>query len=149
MSRHIANEAAVALCFSLILVPWPGRAEEARTQSTLLKGELVTVPVIVPEREALALLEVQVVQVETPIGKVGFVLAFYNNPKSQGLKNYVETYDLTGNLLEIAWYDEAGQMRVAQDKSLSDPGAEEPAKVLVMGAEPRFVVGQRRALQHF
>lgn len=147
MSSRIPNNIAVALFISLILVPWPVRAEETRTQSTL-KGEAVIVPVIVPEREALALLEVQVVQWETPIGKGGLVLAFYNNPKSRGVRNYVETYDLTGNLLEIAWFDEGGQLKVAQDKSLSDPDAKESAKALVMGAEPRFVV-QQHALEHF
>lgn len=50
--------------------------------------------------------------------------------------------------MEIAWFDESGQVKVAHDKNLTDPEAKEPAKVLVIGAGHSVVV-QRPALYHF
>ena len=59
-----------------------------------------------------------------------------------------ELYDLAGNLLEIAWFDDSGHVKVAYDKNMTEPDAKEPANILVMGADHRFV-SQRRPLYHF
>lgn len=143
MNRQMSRIATAALLLGLLLAATPGRAEEARTL-TNLKGEQVTVPHGMPAREELALLKMVVVKIEAPNGKGGLIVAIYGTAESKRLDeaNYVELYDLAGNLLEIAWFDESGQVKVAHDKNLTDPDAKEPAKVLVMGADRSFVVQQ-------
>lgn len=149
MNRHMIRYAAVAISLSLLLVALPGHAEETRTL-TNLKGETVAIPDLLPDREKLHSLGALVVEVESPIGKGGLILALYGGATSKRPEDaeYVELYDLAGNLLEIAWFDETGQVKVAHDKNLTDPDAKEPAKVLVMGARHSFVV-QQSALYHF
>lgn len=139
MNRHKIRNVAPLLLLAVLLVARPGGAEETeKTRSlTNLRGDVVIVPDVVPDRETLVLLGMQIVRIETPVGKSGMILAFYNNPKSQGLSNYVETYDLSGNLLEITWSDEGGKVKVAKDKNLTNPDAKAPAKVLVMDADEK------------
>lgn len=150
MNRHKIRNLAPLLLLAVLLVARPGGAEETeRTRSlTNLRGDVVIVPDVVPDRETLVLLGMQIVRIETPVGKSGMILAFYNNPKSQGLTNYVETYDLSGNLLEITWSDEEGKVKVAKDKNLTSPDAKAPAKVLVMDADDKPSVEQPARL-HF
>lgn len=149
MNRQMSKIATAALLLGLLLAATPSRAEETR-MLTNLKGERVTVPNVVPDREELALLKMVVVKIEAPNGKGGLIVAIYGTAESKRLDeaNYVELYDLAGNLLEIAWFDESGQVKVAHDKNLTDPDAKEPAKVLVIGAGHSAVV-QRPALYHF
>ncbi len=149
MNRQMSKIATAALLLGLLLAATPSRAEETRTL-TNLKGEQVTVPNVVPAREELALFKMVVVKIETPNGKGGLVFSLYGTAVSKRPEEatYVELYDLAGNLLEITWLDESGQVKVAHDKNLTDPDAKEPAKVLVMGAGHSFIV-QRPALYHF
>jgi len=147
MNKHMIKTVTVAIFLGLLLVATPGRSEETRTLTTI-RGETVVVPDVVPDRRELDPLGMLVVAFETPIGKGGLIVALYDNPNSQRLGDYVETYDLAGNLLEITWYDEGGQVKAARDKNLTNPGARGPAKILVMGAEPRFIV-QSPPLRHF
>lgn len=139
MNRHTIRNAALMLLLAVLLVARPGSAEESeKTRSlTTLKGDVVIVPDLVPDRETLALLGVRIVRIETPVGQTGMILAFYNNPKSQGLNNYVEAYDLAGNLLEITWSDEGGKVKVARDKNLTSPDEKAPARVLVMDPDDK------------
>lgn len=149
MNKQMVKSATAALLLGLLLAATPSRAEETRTL-TNLKGEMVIVPDIVPDREALAPLGRLVVKVETPMRKGGLIVALYGTAESKRPEeaNYVELYDLPGNLLEIAWLDESGQVKIAHEKNLTDPDAKEPAKVLVMGAGHSFVV-QQSAVYHF
>ncbi|MBI3781036.1 MAG: hypothetical protein HY278_08285 [candidate division NC10 bacterium] len=150
MNGQMSRIATAALLFGLLLAATPSRAEETRTL-TNLKGEQVTVPHVVPAREELALLKMVVVKIETPNGKGGLIVALYGTDESKRLEeaNYVELYDLAGNLLEIAWLDESGHVKVAHDKNLTDPDAKEAAKALVMGVAGHSFVVQRPALYHF
>ncbi len=143
MNRQISKIAATTLLLGILFAATLSRAEETRTL-TNLKGEQVAVPNVVPAREEFALLKMLVVKIETPTGKGGLIIALYGTDESKGPEeaNYVELYDLAGNLLEIAWYDESGQVKVAHDKNLMEPGAKEPAKVLVMGAGSSLFVEQ-------
>ena len=90
--------------------------------------------------EELVLLGVLVVEVESPTDNGELILALYGDPTTERLAHYAETYDLAGNLLEIAWYDQTGQVKVAQDKNLTDPDARGPAKafVVVMDGDTAF-----------
>lgn len=144
MNRHkIRNVAPLLLLAVVLLTVIPSSAEETRTL-TNLKGEQVTVPHVVPTREDLTLLKMVVVKMETSNGQGGLVFAIYGTDESTRLEEatYVERYDLAGNLLEIAWFDESGQVKVAHDKNLTDPNAKAPAKVLVMDADDKPSVEQ-------
>lgn len=147
MNKFMIKSTAVAICLGLLLAATPGRAEETRTL-TNLRGERVIVPDGVPDRGEFVPLGTLVVEVGTPVGKGGLILAFYDNPNSERLGDYVEVSDPAGNLLKIEWYDEGGQVKVAHDQNLTDPDAKGPAKVLVMGADPKSVV-QRPSLRRF
>ncbi|MCZ7624601.1 MAG: hypothetical protein M5R38_01055 [Candidatus Methylomirabilis sp.] len=127
MKRHKIRKLALLLLVGVLLLARPGGAEEIQEKRSLtnLKGEVVTVPGDVPDKQAFSLLGMQSITAETPAGKHGVILIIYNNPKSQGMGNYVETYNFAGDLLEITWSDEGGQVRVAQDKNLTDPDAKE------------------------
>lgn len=131
MSRQVIRIGVAAILLGLLLAPMSGRAEETRTLTTP-RGEMVIVPEIVPDGGKLALLGMLVVEVETSIGKGELIVLLYDDPESERVGDYAETYDLAGNLLEITWYDQIGQVRVAQDKNLTDPDAKGPAKVFVM-----------------
>ena len=149
MNKRMIRSTTAALLLGLLLAATPSRAEETRTL-TNLRGEVVIVPDLVPDRGELSPLGTLVVRVETPIRKGGLIVSLYGTAASKRPEdaNYVELYDLAGNLLEIAWYDESGQVKVAHDKNLTDPDAKEPAKVLVMGADSRSVA-QPSSLRHF
>ena len=149
MNRHMSKISTAALLLGLLLAATPSRAEETRTL-TNLRGERVTVPNVVPDREELALLKMVVVKIEAPNGKGGLIVAIYGTAESKrpDEANYVELYDLAGNLLEIAWFDESGQVKTAHDRNLTNPGSKEPAKVLVMGAG-RSVAVQRSSQYSF
>lgn len=148
MNPHVIKNLRLALFVGLCLVTRPGDAEETKSV-TNLKGEVVIVPDDIPDRQTFNLLGMQRIAVETQAGSRGLILLIYNNPKSQGLGNYVETYDLAGNLLEITWADKEGQVKVAQDKNLTDPDAKELAKVLVMDMGYKPSVDERPARLHF
>lgn len=150
MNRYKIRNVAPLLLLAVLLVARPGGAEEIDAKRTLvnLKGEMVVVPDEVPDREMLLLLGRHTVRVETPTRKSGLILVLYHNPKSQGLNNYIETYDLAGNLLEITWSDEGGKVKVARDKNLTSPDAKAPAKVLVMDVDDQPSVEQPAHL-HF
>ena len=131
MMQQTIKNGAVAIVLGLLLVATSGQAEETRGLTTL-RGETVIVPQLVPDREELVLLGVPVVEVETPTGTGRLILALYGDPTTERQARYAETYDLAGNLLEIAWYDQTGRVRVAQDKNVTDPDAKGPAKVFVI-----------------
>ncbi len=153
MNRHkIRNVAPLllpAFLLAFLLTATPSGAQETRTL-TNIRGEQVTVPHVVPAREDLALLKMVVVKMETSNGQGGLVFAIYGTDESMRLEEatYVERYDLAGNLLEIAWFDDSGQVKVAHDKNLTDPDAKGPAKVLVMDADDRPSVDEQSARLH-
>lgn len=147
MNKFMIKSTAVAICLGFLLIATPGRTEETRTL-TNMRGEIVIVPDAVPDRGKLAPLGTLVVEVKTPTGNGGLIVVFYDDPNSERLGDYVEVSDLAGNLLKIEWYDEGGQVKVAHDQNLTDPDAKGPAKVLVMGADPRSIV-QQPSLRRF
>lgn len=44
--------------------------------------------------------------------------------------DYAETYNLVGELLEVAWYEPAEGVKRARDLNLGNPKATRPARVL-------------------
>ena len=140
MSRHMVK-GVVAIFVVLFIAAVPSRADQTRTL-TNLKGEAVMVPGIVPDRGALESFGALVVTVETPIHNGGLIVALYSASGTERPEDadYVELYDLAGDLLEIAWFDETGKVNVAHDRNLADPKAKGPARILVMGADHRFII---------
>jgi len=58
------------------------------------------------------------------------IVFLYHDPKFRHPVDYAETYNLMGELLQIAWYEPTGGLKIAQDINLGRPGAREPARIL-------------------
>jgi hypothetical protein len=94
-----------------------------------LRREEVLLPVSAPDKAGM---EVQDGVVFVDADGLAGILVFYDNPRTKWEFDYVEFYDLEGNLLLVSWIDDRGLCQVAMDRGLLD--AEEPAVdgVLVM-----------------
>ncbi len=100
---------------------WAG---DTKSMETAI-GVTVTVPAALPEKAHL-----------TPVGAVvldgGLLVLLFDDLRTPRPVDYLEVYDPSGNLLEVAWIDEFGLVRLAWDLSLVDPDADGPARILVM-----------------
>lgn len=114
----------IASLFALASVAW---ADGTKSMETAL-GVTVTVPAAVPDKTGL-----------TPLGAVvlegGLLVLLFDDPRTPRAVDYLEVYDPQGNLLQVAWMDQFGLVRLARDLSLVDPDAEAPARILVMNTD--------------
>ncbi|MEE9171475.1 MAG: hypothetical protein V3U41_01025, partial [candidate division NC10 bacterium] len=58
------------------------------------------------------------------------IVFLYSDPKFRRPVDYAETYNLMGELLEVAWYEPAGGLKRVRDINLGNPKATKPARVL-------------------
>lgn len=100
----------------------PTHAEPHRNMVNL-RGNRVLVPLEVPPKEDYVFQRFISVDNE-------FIVFLYRDPRFHHAVDYSETYDLRGELLEIAWYKPAEGLKRARDISLDTPQAETPARVL-------------------
>ena len=109
---------------ALASVAW---ADGTKPMETAL-GTTVTVPAAVPDKANL-----------TPLGAVilegGLLVLLFDDPRTPRAVDYLEVYDPQGSLLQVAWMDEFGLVRLARDLSLADPDADTPARILVEKAQ--------------
>ena len=101
-----------------------------------LRGDRVRVPLQVPPKQQFVLQ--RLISVDDRL-----IVFLYSGPKFQGPVEYTETYNLNGELLEIAWYDPGEGLRRARDINLGDKTATKPARILeivreVPGADREF-----------
>ena len=54
----------------------------------------------------------------------------FRSPRFRHPVDYAETYNLSGELLEITWYEPSGGLTIARDVNLGNPEARGPARVL-------------------
>jgi len=94
-----------------------------------LRHEKVVLPAAVPDKSRLVLTEYEpLLDEDLGIG----ILVFYDDPRTKLRVDYIELYDVTGNLLLLSWIDRFGICQVAVDRGLldeEDPGVD---GVLVM-----------------
>ncbi len=88
-----------------------------------LRGDQVLVPIEVPPKERFVLRRLISVNDQ--------LIAFlYSDPKFRRPVDYTETYNLMGELLEIAWYKPTEGVKRARDINLGNPKATGPARIL-------------------
>lgn len=95
----------------------------SETTVTNLRGDRVRVPMEVPPRERFVLQ--RLINVEERL-----IVFLYHDPKFRHPVDYAETYNLTGELLEIVWIRPTGGFGVARDINLGNRKAKGPARIL-------------------
>ena len=88
-----------------------------------LRGDEVLVPTVVPMKEHYVLKRLMSVD-----GR--FIVFLYSDPKFRRPVDYAETYNLHGELLEIAWYEPTAGVKRVQDINLGKANAKRPARIL-------------------
>lgn len=82
-----------------------------------LRQEKVVFPASVPDKSQLVVADYEpVLDEDTGIG----ILVFYDDPRTKFEVDYIELYDVTGNLLLLTWIDRFGIRQVAMDRGLLD-----------------------------
>lgn len=94
-----------------------------------LRGDEVTVPADVPSKDSFVL--------QRLVSVDGRLIAFlYRDPRFGRSVDYVETYNLMGELLEISWYNPSQGLKRARDINLGNSRAKRPARILETLREP-------------
>jgi hypothetical protein len=88
-----------------------------------LRGDQVRVPIEVPSKERFVLQ--RLISLDDRL-----IVFLYRDPKFRRPVDYAETYNLMGELLEIAWVEPARGLTIARDINLGKPEATGPARVL-------------------
>jgi len=88
-----------------------------------LRGDQVRVPMEVPSRERFVLQ--RLISVDDRL-----IVFLYSDPRFRRPVDYAETYNLTGELLEIVWIKPTGGFGVARDINLGKRKATGPARIL-------------------
>lgn len=114
------NQIAITLALLLLAIGWSA-AEPLRVTENL-RHENVLMPSGAPERGGLSLVNVTVVDDDSDgLG----IIVFYDDATTKREVDYLEVYDLSGDLLLISWIDRFGICRMAADQGLlrdEDPG---------------------------
>lgn len=118
----------LALFFVLTVIASPLYAGSQRTMINL-RGDEVLVPSEVPSKEGFVLR--RLVNVNSQL-----VAFLYSDPRFRRPVDYAETYNLSGELLEVAWYDPKSGLMIARDINLGDRKATAPARILEILREP-------------
>lgn len=83
-----------------------------------LRHERVILPPSTPDRNRMAVVQT-LTFLEEEFG--AGVLVFYDDTRTKWKIDYIELYDLEGDLLVITWIDQFGTCQVAMDRGLLDP----------------------------
>lgn len=124
--------------------------ESQRTVANL-RGDQVVIPGDVPPKKGFVLQ--RLISVDDRL-----IVFLYSGSKFQGRVEYAETYNLNGELLEIAWYDPGEGLRRARDVNMmGDTTATRPARILEIfddlrmfdkGSDKAIDLGTRSLLTH-
>jgi hypothetical protein len=90
-----------------------------------LRGDQVLVPADIPPKQYFVFQ--RLVSVDDQL-----IVFLYRDPRFRHAVDYSETYNLKGELLEIAWYKPTEGLKRARDINLGDPQATRPARILEM-----------------
>ena len=99
---------------ALLLVSYKAADEQLRIGNNL-RNENVLMPFSTPDKSGLILTEYVML-----CGEAGAaaILAFYDDLQTKLKIDYIELYDLSGNLLLVSWIDRFGISRFAVDRGL-------------------------------
>jgi hypothetical protein len=94
-----------------------------------LRQEKVVLPASVADKSQLVVADYEpVLDEDRGIG----ILVFYDDPRTKLEVDYIELYDIAGNLLLVSWIDRFGICQVAMDRGLLDEKHPNVAGVLVI-----------------
>ena len=115
--------AALLMMTALLFLSQKAESEQLRI-GTNLRQEKILLPSAAPDKSRLVLLESERLEDE----KIHFgILVFYDDPRTKLKIDYIEFYDVAGNLLLVSWIDRFGICEIAIDRGLLDekhPGIE-------------------------
>jgi hypothetical protein len=116
---------------ALLLLAGEGRSEPLRIAENL-PNETILLPQGAPDRGQLVLTQYGMVEEER--GGVG-IMIFYDDPRTKLELDYIELYDVRGDLLLVSWIDRFGVCQVAIDRALlnRDEPAVDGILVLITG----------------
>jgi hypothetical protein len=121
------------LCVLMILTAALLFNQNAMTESFTvvenLRHEQINLPPSIPDRNRMVVIDYTMF-VENS-GAAG-ILIFYDDGRTQREVDYIESYDLEGNLLLVSWIDRFGVCQVAMDRGLLDTEEPEIARTLVL-----------------
>jgi hypothetical protein len=97
-----------------------------------LRNETILLPQGAPDRGQLVLTQYGMVEEER--GGVG-IMIFYDDPRTKLELDYIELYDVRGDLLLVSWIDRFGVCQFAIDRALlnRDEPAVDGILVLITG----------------
>jgi hypothetical protein len=117
---EVRKRIAMTLALLLLAIGWS--AAEPLGVAENLRHESVLMPSGAPERSGLKVVNLTVVDDESD--GLGIVV-FYDDARTKREVDYLEVYDLSGDLLLISWIDRFGICQMAADQGLlrdEDPG---------------------------
>jgi len=100
-----------------------------------LRHENVLLPHGTPDKSQLVVTDYAMVEEE---GGGSGIIVFYDDPQTKLNLDYLEVYDIGGDLLLVSWIDRFGVCQVAIDRALlnEDPPALDGILVLITGGTP-------------
>ena len=121
------------LALALVIYSNEGTAEQLRSAENL-RHEQVLLPFSTPDRARMATVDSYLF---LEAGGGAGIFVFYDDASTELEIDYIEFYDVDGNLLLVSWIDRFGVCNVAMDRGLLN--GDEPA---VDGALVLIGVGQ-------
>jgi hypothetical protein len=122
---------AVLMLATLLFVYGEARTEPSRI-GDILRHENVLLPQGTPDRGQLVIIDYAMV---AEVGGGVGVMIFYDAPRTKLKLDYLEVYDIGGDLLLVSWIDRYGVCQIAIDRALlnEDPPALDGILVLITG----------------
>jgi hypothetical protein len=110
---------AIAVLVFVVLFNGSALPEQSRVGKNL-RQEQVLLPATTPDRNRMAAVDSYVF-----FEHGGGVFIYYDDPRTKREVDYIEFYDVEGQLLVVTWIDRFGVCHVAMDRGLLN--AEDPA----------------------
>lgn len=110
------------------------RAEDEQLRFNESLRESVLLPLPAAEKSRLTVIDTVMVMDEDEDTVAG-ILVFYDDIRTKREIDYVELYDVIGNLLVVSWIDRFGICQTAMDRGLLDKEAPTIEGVLVSVTE--------------
>jgi len=137
LRRKALPELLLAILIALAVSASPLYAGPEATVVNL-RGDQVCVPMEVPSKERFVLQ--RLISVDDRL-----IVFLYSDPNFRRPVDYAETYNLSGELLEITWVEPTGGLTIARDVNLGNPKAKGPARVLeIVGSRQRGFSPERQ-----
>ena len=118
----------VVLAVTLALFSGTAMNEPLHTTENL-RSERVVLPPATPDKGRMAQTDRRLF---FEAGGASGILVFYDDARTKPATDYIEFFDLEGNLLLVSWIDRAGICQAAMDRGLLDAKNPKLEKVLVI-----------------